>query len=1026
MKGLKIVEYNESYAKSIADMWRRSTEGWNGENGNKTEESIISEHKNSANINTYLAILNNEVVGYCSFTKSLEDEDTLHIKLLNARYDCHGMGIGKALVKKAIERTIELKYPRIDINTWASNTKAMPLYKKCGYFFENREDEIHLMNFIPTVMQTEAVNEFFKTANWYDDMKRTIDMEPDGGFIDGFEIYEYCWGKNNQKLRMDFERKGRGLRLIETEDYKITLSAPKQNLIFNRTYNVAYEIINKSGKALTVEVIGKNNKNIKFLFHEKIDVLKKEIIQGDFYVEEIQKEFNNFSIYPKLTADVLINGKKAVFSLGISPQFPAKVSLFYDNVLRCNDEKFNLYIDIENCTNENSVFEFVLPQVDELEFSQNNFKIEMVANEKRQIPIEVIMRKPCLYHEELNIKATLENGECIKFKKYIGEVFQGYDNSFGGELDNKYVIVNDIYKLIMDKSSNKVHIFVGNKKMNSYILYPRIGMPYSDEFSNTSIENVKLYNKDSKMILIGDYISTVHKDVIVKTIFKLYKNGLIEHYYKVQNKSNEPTKNISIEKSFHYRIEGAIIPYDNKIIKSNEVRDDYPSYYNSEKFSENWIFSSLEESLIWPQNSKCTFDGWHMNIEYDLGILKGNEIKTTKPLYLAFSTFKTWEEVKKFALKCNHIKNTFVLDDFELNINDYNPFVKENFNIKIIENKEILHEGEVTIQSSNNSFNETHVQIENKTQRMTIPLHADNFIDNDILSIKANFKTFSFEGKKAIFYIKNIPFKHDISEISGIKVYSIDNGVIKIKASNMFSPGIFSMEFEGKEWLDTDFPNREMKSWYNPWIGGILNIPENMIENGKILLNEDINIEFIEKLDTLGNRWSGIKTSIHIKNIESFKEIYLNQYFLMLPGVPIVLNFTQIINNEDIYRNINKFTNVSFLKIGNELEKSWVSVKNHGGYINKYRPGTRDYEIYPKSSFLCGSDDLNYKIQVYSDTDEYEKYIYLCNSELTCMHYKDIKLLPHENKILPNVFYIFTKNHIEDKYLKDLQNIKFE
>ena len=132
------------------------------------------------------------------------------------------------------------------------------------------------------------------------------------------------------------------------------------------------------------------------------------------------------------------------------------------------------------------------------------------------------------------------------------------------------------------------------------------------------------------------------------------------------------------------------------------------------------------------------------------------------------------------------------------------------------------------------------------------------------------------------------------------------------------------------------------------------------------------------------------------------------------------------INDEDIYRNINKFTNVSFLKIGNEIEKSWVSVKNHGGYINKYRPGTRDYEIYPKSSFLCGSDDLNYKVQVYSDTDEYEKYIYLCNSELTCMHYKDIKLLPHENKILPNVFYIFTKNHIEDKYLKDLQNIKFE
>jgi hypothetical protein len=30
MEDLKLVEYNNSYAKAIAEMWRKSSEGWNG------------------------------------------------------------------------------------------------------------------------------------------------------------------------------------------------------------------------------------------------------------------------------------------------------------------------------------------------------------------------------------------------------------------------------------------------------------------------------------------------------------------------------------------------------------------------------------------------------------------------------------------------------------------------------------------------------------------------------------------------------------------------------------------------------------------------------------------------------------------------------------------------------------------------------------------------------------------------------------------------------------------------------------
>lgn len=57
------------------------------------------------------------MLGYCALTKYLKDEGSLYIRLLNARYDYHGKGIGKALVKEAVERTIELRWPRLDLFT---------------------------------------------------------------------------------------------------------------------------------------------------------------------------------------------------------------------------------------------------------------------------------------------------------------------------------------------------------------------------------------------------------------------------------------------------------------------------------------------------------------------------------------------------------------------------------------------------------------------------------------------------------------------------------------------------------------------------------------------------------------------------------------------------------------------------------------------------------------------------------------------------------------------------------------------
>ncbi|HAQ60772.1 TPA: GNAT family N-acetyltransferase, partial [Candidatus Delongbacteria bacterium] len=211
MTEFKLVEYNPKYAKAIADMWNVSKDGWNGEADHKTEESVKRKEEISSHLNLYLALDGDKVIGYCKLSKYFAEENTLYVDLLNVDPAYHGKKAGKMLVKKSVERTIELGYPRIDLFTWAGNTKAVPMYKKCGFFWEQMEGgSTHLMNFIPTVVQAELFRDFFKKADWYDDSNRKIELTPDGVSENGFDYLTYSWQKDGKNLLVEFEKTGRG------------------------------------------------------------------------------------------------------------------------------------------------------------------------------------------------------------------------------------------------------------------------------------------------------------------------------------------------------------------------------------------------------------------------------------------------------------------------------------------------------------------------------------------------------------------------------------------------------------------------------------------------------------------------------------------------------------------------------------------------------------------------------------------------------------------------------------------------
>lgn len=197
-----IVEYSPLYAKAVADMWNNSSEGWNGRVFNKSEAKVLRDEACVSYLNLYLAVEADMVLGYAKLTKYAEENGVAYIELLSVLPSYHGKGIGRELVKQCVLRAAELGFGRIDLFTWAGNTKAVPLYKKCGFFWEKMENQsTHLMNFLPGLLNNELLKPYWDYFDWYHDSKRELKTEPDGRNENGFDLYDYLLEKAAKHCR---------------------------------------------------------------------------------------------------------------------------------------------------------------------------------------------------------------------------------------------------------------------------------------------------------------------------------------------------------------------------------------------------------------------------------------------------------------------------------------------------------------------------------------------------------------------------------------------------------------------------------------------------------------------------------------------------------------------------------------------------------------------------------------------------------------------------------------------------------
>ncbi len=1004
MEDIKIVEYSHALAEKVSDMWSKSAEGWNGMSMARTADTIIREHNNAHHLNVYLAVNPaGEVIGYCSLDKYTRDEGALYINLLNVRPDYHGKKVGKMLVLACVNRTVELGWPRLDLNTWPGNTKAVPLYKKCGFFWEKRDDTTHLLNFIPTVLKTEALQGFFQDADWYADSKRIIEVKPDGRRENGFDFLEYSWERDGKHLRVEFERTGRGMRLIETDDYRISAEIAHHALVFGMNYEITYHIANKSGKPLKIELNGRNDKNITYEMQQTVEISGMAVLKGVFHLDEISEEQNPERTHPCVVTELLINGRKAVFKTGILPAYPANITMHVPGHQCYVDKESLLILELENKFRENAVFDFVLPSCDGVEFPVPEHSIALKPEERFTVEIPYILRRHLFYSEILKVTARLADGTTVPFTKKLDKAFRGRDGIMWGQGEDFCEIFNGPFIVHLNKRDNSMWISrIYSDRRNPYCVFPKVGRPFSSELSDKKADRVECLRDGDAVVMKAVYTLDDFPGLRLSMITRLETSGITRRHYEVENISDtETSQEIWLSDTFRQDLLKGVIPYDNRFVYTGADTEWMPSYWDSEKITENWLFSqgdTTARGVCWEPDQKIQFDDWHMFFAYNLGIIPPGGKVATKPVIFAVGVFDRWQDFRAFALKKDVLVSPHAIRHTMLDINAGNPFVEGDEKVDL---KEYRNMGEPPV--------------------LTVSPRSGK--NPEIVSATVEVGSFVKEIRSAIFRKSGV-IKCGTEIVSGKKVFRLNNGLIAIEASPDFSYALYSLKYGNNEWFDSSFPTPCIKSWWNPWSGGITVDFEEL--SSVSMLDEPREACFVSLPDTLGNTWQGIKMTVKVTKNEKNRGLTLQLYHLTMPGLPMLCSFIRIHQNTGRHFPWQFVENGIFLRADPDVTNSSVRIITKDGESLRLKAGKDQYYITSYEPLLYESPNRKEKLLIYTDTENQLLEVGVNNSLLMAFAGLRRELRNGEKIALPPLFFIFTEEYFSSAMLRDLKNIQFD
>ena len=955
-------------AEGLANLFNESEEGWpGGLTGGipYTAERLLDEIKRMNALAHWILLLNGQIIGVCSTSEHWKDEKAAYVMFLNLHPKYHGRGLGRRLLFQGVKHIIKSGYERLDIHTWSGNLKAVPLYKKMGFFWVPGT-HVYMQNYIPAVLNHPAAKPFFKKhPDWYANFKRDLKVEEDDLKYKGANVFVYCWEKNGEKLRVIIDREAFSISGIENDQITVTCWPSEHEGPAGFSQKVEWQVKNKTEKKIHCSLL----------------------VSAEEDIQIIEKPLESFTVEPHQT--VTLEGKVRISAKPAKkdeddPAHKIMTNLFVDGTL------IPLATGIR-------VKQPVELQFDPAYFSckpgsEGELKVTLKSNVRRLIrgvliavPHPMLQLTPLSRRFEIpkegyagaafRIRVPENIGTKVMPLRFYAVVTAGKEKvrteekiypikvfTAGGVLaaiegdGRTLALENEVARLTIGlHRGGRLVSFHGKLHETHYAasLHDALGPPFWPTEIERKDFRYEIFRENGaiRARLYAD-LETYEGLRVIKDVTLFPAAELVKIQYSFVNSSSKTKHDFQLQLGTYGKINEAriVIPLKQGIV-SAAVNGDFPSWEadlpeKPEAFAETWFCLEYPRTgevlgVLWhPENVVANKRG-ASELIFKPEIVKPQSSVTLKPVYLV-GGFGTWRRVRELwrRMVCGQtrkeityrrvVERSLVESVIEPSIMDVADRVKAK--IVVTNNRGKTLSGDLRLKPPKGwtmqpqRFKIKDAKLKKPYEKtVTISPKRGTGLGAYRGSIRITTKLTTIESPFSLVVLgRKGTVKIGTMKEQEKEVFCIDNGRLLLKICPSLAGIAYSLvdKEKGVEHLLSSFPDRKPYGYENPWFGGIrLGVWKN--RRFDKLYDEDFQCEKTER-----NGWLGVKVSTKPeKHVIDLKGITVEGYYLTKPGSNVIARILRINNQTSARMTFRAYMN-TFVQVGG-------TIKNNVAYFRK-------------------------------------------------------------------------------------------
>ncbi|MCP5009801.1 MAG: GNAT family N-acetyltransferase [Aestuariibacter sp.] len=956
-----IEPYTHDHDPSLAAMWNESDDQWPGSftDGVPYTAKRIADwmDKEVALMRLIVRTQTGKVVGYGSLCDAPNQPGrSCYVDLLNIHSDHQGRSLCRRMLTKMVEYATEHGYARITLGTWPANLKAVPLYKKVGFYWKPNSN-VYMENYIPMLRRLPSLRNFFARINWYAHQSRELQQVEDEqrhAKTGDTEVYICRWTRSDDSwIEAIIDRKAQTVTGLETTEFAVHACVDESKPALGISYPVTWEITNKRNTPLPVHLAASGDTYVQ-IAHDQDFILaagETRIITADYRcmvnAPRLTIDEEDPKPTPQINTMLRLDGEELNLGSGLHYEPAADISLYPSPVTITPELAQTVWVQVKNQLDRPMRGELQIVTTDGLTTDWQRRAFAADAQGYAGIPLQLSCRQEGT--PQLELMATFQDRDqqirtapqpLPVLVRNVGDLAAIVHHP--DPTKTAIYAENDFFYFGAEQREGRMR--VRNKAGQDYqiSLSETLGPPYEpDEFEERDYE-VSLRQEVGRIhvtytiasnnfpgLILGREVTIVSSPLVqvrnwLKNDGEVTLGGKIRTTVQLANNSDTNAQ-VTLP-----RRERLLIAMSNTL---PEVEGDFPR--KPAEVAEQWGAYSTHgqvHGVVW--NKDITEHEWRLwyldlfSAEWNIPAKSRVELS---PIFL-YCGPGDWRDVRRFWQQRNGQTKPTHLDNRSMPAPSGPQQVTLTPNPALTQSDEVtvkLHADNLRQQAINGrilftppagwSADETEFALEeikvDKSFEATIRLTSSHLSSANPpigpATGEVTLQTNSFDSAQP-FTILRLGDKRRQVQVSQEKVqdndlWYIDNGRMKWTIAPNYHAGIVAWRERGSEinHLYSAFPYDGEFDFIKPWFGGLHPILNGNRSGwpGKFHQEHFVATE-TEMMTNEGLRWHGVRLATTIQAQKAIQGIRAEIDYLTLPNSNLIKARFCVTNNAPIYRSI--------------------------------------------------------------------------------------------------------------------------